>query len=147
LNIDTVLESAAQAAVSAGVEIIKKEREKKKELLEFSAKAAGYQVDKHRDDEKGGCYVWENGIIRYWNPIDNDADAFHLSVKLEISIFHHHHGIGWVDARAYSQSICCKELIGADAYASTRLSIVRAAAAIGLHALLDARIECYSNES
>lgn len=55
------------------------------ELLEFAAKAAGFEVSVN---DIGGC--WRNDGSRIWpkwNPLDNDGDALRLAVKLDLSLF------------------------------------------------------------
>jgi hypothetical protein len=90
------------------------------ELLELAAQAAGitgFWVD-------AGLNTGSNAEPRIWNPLIDDGDALRLSIKLQIYLIHHHHGIGWVDAGYI------KELTAGDPYAATRRAIVRAAASM-----------------
>ena len=48
------------------------------ELLELSAKAAGYKY------AKNGGYIVVDGIPGNWNPLTNDDDAFRLAVQLSL---------------------------------------------------------------
>lgn len=57
-----------------------------KELLEKAAKAAGIEVF---FNEFGFCQVSSNvpsAGPRFWNPLENDGDAFRLAVKLRIGV-------------------------------------------------------------
>lgn len=106
-----------------------------KELLELAAKAAGIEVTGY-DDIIGLQYV--NGsddspYTDYWNPLESDADALRLAVKLGIN-----KGFGFAigDTSAIASTsggIAQEENIEADTdpYAATRRAIVRAAAEIG----------------
>jgi hypothetical protein len=54
-----------------------------RELLEWAAKAAGYQFTVSREwHDKGRTIV--NG--EYWHPLTNDGDTFRLAVKLGLHI-------------------------------------------------------------
>jgi len=104
-----------------------------RELLEFAAKAAEYEV------ELTSPYEAEiNGEWHEWNPLENDGDAFRLMVLLNIypvpsvnaskndgtvSVYYP------VDLYGQEQSI--RERINGDHLAATRRVIVRVAAEIG----------------
>jgi hypothetical protein len=53
-----------------------------RELLELAAKAAGYRVREYAPGKfhcDGGV---ADGVWMFWNPIDDDGDAFRLMVKV-----------------------------------------------------------------
>ena len=93
-----------------------------RELLELAAKAAGIA-----SDGLGGCYDIDRE--KKWNPLQDDGDALRLAVLLELNI------------DICSDCTCVagwpylledlEELHGHDRYASTRRTIVLAAAEIG----------------
>lgn len=57
------------------------------ELLEFAAKAAGYQVRVW--PETGFFYRCEEGSGSVkWDPLNDDGDAFRLAVRLKMNISH-----------------------------------------------------------
>ena len=91
-----------------------------RELLELAAKAAGYDYAKH------GGYIVVDGIPGNWNPLVDDGDALRLAVKLEL--------LSGPDFW-WEMSVQCAmaALRGEkqDPYATTRRSIVWAAAEIG----------------
>jgi hypothetical protein len=109
-----------------------------RELLELAAEASGYTVDTAFED----CpliYCEEAGPDgpRDWNPLEDDADAFRLAVKLNL-----HVEIDFDDVppevRVYGDWQFSTGGIfgfiadsGGDPYAATRRAIVRAAAKIG----------------
>jgi len=100
-----------------------------RDLLELAAEAAGIELSDWSSSE--------NGFIRYhfvtrhiWNPLDDDADAFRLAVKLGLFVN------VWLEAKqVYVDFAVSKkdvlEPFGNDPYAATRRAIVRAAAEIG----------------
>jgi hypothetical protein len=101
-----------------------------KELLEFAAKAAGFEVVFYGNECVG---VGISDVKRDWpwNPLTDDGDALRLAVKLGLLIdtstgrdIHVQYPIG--DAY-YPLS----EDDETDPYAATRRAIVRAAAEIG----------------
>lgn len=112
----------------------------KRRLLELAALGAGYEISQKLQQERDDAGYGHVGLyIRNyhtcWNPIQSDADVFHLAVLLQISI---QHGIEILDdtkqlsAYAYIESGWCAVVPhGDDKYAATRLAIVCAAAAIG----------------
>jgi hypothetical protein len=110
-----------------------------REMLEFSAKAAGIGTlvwgDRYKlGDDEIDCtdipYIRsgqpdESDV--FWNPITDDGDALRLAVKLRMSL-----------DTALGQSLAiplggkdCVEQHADDPYAATRRAIVRAAAEIG----------------
>jgi hypothetical protein len=95
-----------------------------RELLELAAKACDYGSLCFWSDELG--FMWDaEGFT--WNPLNDDADALRLAVKLGLLVDCDSYtarplpdSIGWQDAYEIS-----------DPYAATRRAIVRAAAEIG----------------
>ena len=53
-----------------------------KELLELAAKAAGYTLEEHYDDDQ--YYPWCVTTDAFWNPLLDDGDALRLAVKLGV---------------------------------------------------------------
>jgi hypothetical protein len=96
-----------------------------KQLLAPAAKAHGGLL--YIDDMDAWIHVDKDGNRgAWWNPLDDDGDAFRLAVKLKICIEFYSHGVDvWRgserDCRPYDD----------DAVKGTRLAIVRAAAKIG----------------
>jgi hypothetical protein len=98
-----------------------------RELLDLAAKAAGYTKSKWVDarfyllHEKSPKSDWQE-----WNPLENDGDALRLAVKLKMLV-----DVTESHAKAMTAVCGCQEKVGADANATTRRAIVRAAALIG----------------
>lgn len=93
-----------------------------KELLKMAAKAAGVE-DKFIYIEDSDL---DNGA--WWNPLENDGDAFTLMVKMNMHI------AVWKDCVdiGFDGYHLEEELItDGDAFAATRRAITRAAAVIG----------------
>jgi hypothetical protein len=112
-----------------------------KELLELAAKAAKYdyqiqkEVDPYSRRHEDNFYLRNHSIARtrdyeiYWNPLENDADAFRLAVKLGKAISVRTNCtviLGVVDDIGF-----IKEVHNDDPYAATRRAILLAAAEIG----------------
>lgn len=113
-----------------------------RELLEWAAKAAGYEVTWKTGRCKGGefCGAFIAEKVDAWNPLTDDGDALRLAVKLRLVVH------VWDDGEHVSVA---KTLPGGDdpedwgawhatdthacggIEAATRLAIVRAAASIG----------------
>jgi len=88
-------------------------KDEKKELIKLAAKASRIDINK---------------ITGGWNPVDDDADAFKLAVKLEFDIQQDTDSVYvlyWFD-----QSMKDVEAI-TNRFAATRLAITKAAAEIG----------------
>jgi hypothetical protein len=106
-----------------------------KELLELSAKAAGYNIWWKTGACKGGEY--ESAFIGEvpWNPLTDDGDALRLAVKLRMALSLDSPVAGPVGfCRAYpfsSNLLAMDEWANDDRYTATRRAITRAAAAIG----------------
>src|ERR1019366_752159 len=100
-------------------------------LTTLAAKAAGYTILDGYDDRSMSVCDPETGLSTVdWSPLDNDADAFRLMIKLRILIGVHH-GETW--AQSYSKTsgwLTIKEPQGVSAYAATRRAIVKVAAEI-----------------
>lgn len=102
-----------------------------KELLELAAKAAGYKLKNeihNADDELIGFRTNARPLAGPWNPLTDDGDALRLAVRLDMRV-------SVISASQETFVIfkggVCEEAHGGDAFAATRRSIVRAAAAIG----------------
>jgi hypothetical protein len=100
-----------------------------RELLELAAMAAGLSFN---PGVGGGLWASAGaGLMREWNPLTDDGDAFRLAVKLGLRIrVCDDLGIAFCtsdDVPTHQAS----EGYGSDRYAATRRAIVRAAAAIG----------------
>ena len=55
-----------------------------KELLELAAKAAGFTLEEHYDDDQ--YYPWCTETEAFWNPLLDNGDAFSLMVELRITV-------------------------------------------------------------
>ena len=92
-----------------------------KELLELAAKAAGYTLEEHYDDDQ--YYPWCTETLAFWNPLLDDGDAFRLMVTLKIDVALYNKCVSVNDAPL--------DFYGDDPCAATRRGIVEAAAEIG----------------
>ena len=92
-----------------------------KELLELAAKAAGFTLEEHFDDEQ--YYPWCATTEAFWNPLLDNGDAFALMVKLKIDVALYNKCVSVNDAPL--------EFYRDDPCAATRRGIVKAAAEIG----------------
>jgi hypothetical protein len=94
-----------------------------RELLELAAKAAGLRVSRWRDPPMVAVVKDAAGelVQTNWNPLEYDADAFQLWVKLRLSV-----SPEYVWEPPYEDGGTLR-----DPYAATRRAIVRAAAEIG----------------
>lgn len=108
--------------------------EERNELLEASATAMGIPWDV--DLPKGGIrYHPREGIYlnlrKYWNPLDNNEDAFELAMKLFLVVTREP-DIIWVRS-IYSQETTSQNYSGKpdDYLIAARLSITKAAAKVG----------------
>jgi len=100
-----------------------------KELLTLAAKAAGYNLEEHYDDDQ--YYPWCAETDAFWNPLLDDGDALRLAVKLNMGISIPIHQTIKADVICFSDSRVNIREEGDDPYAATRRAIVRAAAVIG----------------
>jgi hypothetical protein len=95
-----------------------------RELLELAAKAAGIDLTERiplgTNDYAG--YIFRN----VWNPLERDADAFQLAVKLGM-----HVSTSAAEVWRNGKEVAHIFEDGTDLYAATRRAIVRAAAALG----------------
>ena len=98
------------------------------ELLELSAKAAGYEPARMADDDSG---LLLRGAQEPWNPLEDDGDAFRLAVCLGFEVRMQNH----LDRSHVVTTKPLRSWFTAphndDPYAATRRAIVRAAAEIG----------------
>lgn len=99
-----------------------------KELLEFAAKAAGYDDATWNSEQKCIETTYLDGFRCWWNPLENDGDALRLAVKLGMSITRHR---VFDFIRAGNDEAVAQEADKDDPCAATRRAIVRAAAEIG----------------
>jgi len=105
-----------------------------KELLTLAAKAVGYTLEEHYDDDQ--YYPWCTETLAFWNPLLDDGDAFRLMVKLGVR--------GYFDVEIQKGSVQVTsfepyehtayeefKIRTEDPHAATRRGIVKAAAEIG----------------
>ena len=92
-----------------------------KELLTLAAKAMGYNLEEHYDDDQ--YYPWCAETLAFWNPLRDDGDALRLMVTLKIDAA--------FNLRCVSVGDAPLEFYEDDPYAATRRGIVKAAAEIG----------------
>lgn len=115
-----------------------------RELLELAAKAIGCAGAKFEDGEwlelRYGYKIamWHDDLDDYWNPLESNADAFALAVKLGLDLLRTEQDIeaiaGLPPYASMKRDVPAPfgiELLGDDACAATRLAIVRLAAEIG----------------
>lgn len=110
--------------------------ESDRELLEFAAKAAGYQIHIWGTPGEENCARMDTTVGDRWNPLTDDGDALRLAVKLGLDVCidtpqekdAHTHVVGFSGEN--SDLVDAIEYHG-DPYAATRRAIVRAAAEIG----------------
>lgn len=111
-----------------------------RELLELAARAAGLDIQRsrlddpmHQDFLMNGNGVRNKGQRSYpWNPLNDDGDAFRLSVALDMKVRWHsvlHQAL--VNSPARKEIVENGENFNGDRYAATRRAITRAAAEIG----------------
>ena len=93
-----------------------------REMLEWAAKSIGDHAEEY--DEKRG--VWLANARVWWNPRDDDGDAFRLAVKLRL-LLHIWDNKNVVVVSPGNNAVEFTD----DPYAATRRAIVRAAAKIG----------------
>jgi hypothetical protein len=104
-----------------------------KELLEVAAKAAGIETTGY-EPRLGLQYVngsEDSPYTDYWNPLENDSDAFRLMVKCGMGVsVPSDYGRSDVISfeNSYAQAVVEH---GNDPYAATRRAIVMVAAQIG----------------
>lgn len=102
-----------------------------RELLVLAARAVGFRVDHATTDVMVNPHgvALSYGGSGVWSPLEDNADAFLLAVKL-----HLHLGIEDACANAWSPRVgnsWSTEVYKGDPAAATRRAIVRAAAAVG----------------
>lgn len=106
-----------------------------KELLELAAKASGIK-DPLVQDFVGTCLdiryglskaVWDEEEGEYWNPLEDDADAFRLMVKLGMDLTLS----GKKAAVAQAGAFMTQKYCNGNPCSATRRAIVKAAAEIG----------------
>lgn len=97
-----------------------------RELLEFTAKAAGYDDATWNSEQKCIETTYLDGFRCWWNPLANDGDALRLAVKLKINL---NWRVNINGAFIYANHE--PEQDNGDPYAATRRAIVLTAAEIG----------------
>ena len=104
-----------------------------RELLEAAAKAAGIKYTKPHELYSGSLgLALEDHVGRQvgnWSPLQDDADALRLAVKLGIEL-HDPYQYGKACAWLREPMLEFWENLAGDPYAATRRAIVRAAAAM-----------------
>lgn len=105
-----------------------------REMLEKAAKAAKLP----ECGWMGPAFMYvKDDTWTEWNPLESDADAFRLAVKLEIEIYHADDDgapsvyAGYFPCPGDERQLYAIGPHGSDPLAATRRAIVRAAAAIG----------------
>ena len=107
-----------------------------RQLLELAATAAGWMPNNSwawcANAGKNGAFCYRlNGEMIVWNPLDDNADAFNLAVKLRIEIAYNEENKCvcrfWTNTKGF---MAVAERITDDPHAATRRAIVRAAAEI-----------------
>ncbi|MNR19843.1 hypothetical protein D3C85_1366560 [compost metagenome] len=90
--------------------------------------AFAIEHDLFTDSLSGANYLVKDGaILRRWEPLADDGDAFRLAVVLNISIYQSPFG---VDCGNHDDCVTF-EGWGEDRFSATRRAIVRAASALG----------------
>ena len=106
-------------------------------LLELAASAPGWMPNNSwawcANAGKNGAFCYRlNGEMIAWNPLDDDADAFSLAVKLRIEITYNEERKCvcrfWTNSKGFMA--VAEQIDDDDPRAATRLAIVRAAAQI-----------------
>ncbi len=109
-----------------------------RQLLELAATASGWMPNDSwawcANAGKNGAFCYRlNGEMIVWKPLDDNADAFSLAVKLRIEIaYNEEHKCVcrfWTNTKGFT---AVAEQIGNDPCAATRRAIVRAAAKIAI---------------
>lgn len=101
-----------------------------KELLELAAAAVGYEIDQDPPSEDG---LWLLGDApAWWNPIDDDGDAFRLAVKMRFRIECTDEGqvYIWLGEQLVWNQFALHTDNDQERAAATRIAIVRATAEI-----------------
>ncbi len=99
-----------------------------RELLEFAAKAAGYEFLWNMDS------LLIRGVDGHWNPLTDDGDALRLAVKIGMTL-HIDTDNRFTSVPVYGEKdedhVVVFERHGKDPLFATRRAITRAAAEIG----------------
>lgn len=105
------------------------------ELLWWAAKAAGFPLSSEWDcaaEGRGIIIGRGNGDLRSWNPLDDDGEAFRLSVMLQISVMSNIVRYEVSTIALTLAGIFIKEcMLSKSADVAARRAIVRAAAELG----------------
>lgn len=117
-----------------------------RELIEAAAKAMGHEGAEWQDMTGWGEVrygftqaVFVPALETYWNPLEDDADAFRLAVKLRLHVSHILSDGAHVQWDEPFAGVVVEPYADGDPLAATRRAITRAAAAIGQQNELAAR--------
>ena len=101
--------------------------ESDRELLELTAKAAGYKLSGVHN------MIWSDAEAEYvdWNPLTDDGDALRLAVACKLLIDTDHCCAMPINRTGEAEGDWSDGMLDDDRGAATRLAIVRAAAEIG----------------
>lgn len=104
-----------------------------KEKFELAAKAAGIEITTDNNPKFCNYWIVEDGEATcFWNPRDNDGDAFRLAVKLGLSvILGTYHVAAEYLPQEGDDTFFTRESLGDDPCAATRLAVFNAAVEIG----------------
>ena len=109
-----------------------------KKLLELAAKAAGFTLEDHYDDDQ--YYPWCAETLAFWNPLIDDGDALRLMVELGITVGtapnpHRENKSLWVHYDLSIGGLTYQRMVDkdydGDLCSAVRRAIVEAAAEIG----------------
>lgn len=98
-----------------------------KELLELSAKAAGFKFNSDTEVDGLWASIYPNNCWGIWNPLTDDGSALRLAVKLHLEIAIHETLTGVINGNLLTGI----EEHNDDPYSATRRAIVLASAEIG----------------
>lgn len=99
-----------------------------REMLELAAQAGG--VDIGAWHESANAFLLIGATRTWWNPREDDGDAFRLEVACGLDM--DRTVTGWLTVRSMQHDVFMPSTrLGDDPAAATRLAIVRAAAEIG----------------
>lgn len=130
---DEDFELLMKAAIAADLPITKDKLKREFPLWEWENRYGNFWIVDGQLAFYRIWYSWE-GVpggtdIKYWNPLNNNAEAFELAIKLMLSIHLDGMQIGYrIGNIFYTKNI---ELINGDVEASVRRAIVEASAEIG----------------
>lgn len=100
-----------------------------REMLELAAKACGWENVELQEISGHWTTLWIPDIDTYWAPLDDDGDAFRLSVRLGMDVVHRFASESCEVFKHPFREVLVNH--GEEPCAATRLAIVRMAAQIG----------------